>query len=1059
MAPRRQPGSPVEYGQVAAEVEEAYPNYQWTDPMTERVSVSPRPTSVTEGVGTLEERFEGNPYDLPREETATIDQLVSIVTRWAKARAMGREEEAIALEDYLTGGHGFPLSPTLQMQMGIYGEGDPSRAESTYAPARDFLSLTPDERHVFNKAVYNVNSLPTVLLFTVGDADLNQMIREGTAESLRTALDVLTDEEFANFEKEQLDSINLGLYPDLVRVFSNPTMITNLGIFTEKTEVEINDFFDEPGVLGQYAAGDELTSAALIRDSDFGSQTRGQLLFIYKFFQAHPEMSAEDIGGSLIPGEEPGEESELFKDEFEKYLGFLADVDSLAEGGMPRRITDPIMQDLFESLDSDLVREVGKITTSPEWLAGRTSALDQFASVNTVTNGEWSVYLSDVNRETLTGTARENEELLAFVQSNKEEFTKEYAGSGSDLSFREWAVTKLTPGLNMRMVDEQPMNYHEYDKIIDPVIRSMLEGMPSSNAIDARLAIKDLLGGLQGANNITSKKSLLKIYFHKQIRNDWLRTYIATDIIGAHPNGEAINEAIKASGLNVLGVFRGLLSEDVDGVIALDRNSTRTNTQDALFGAFKELSDTVANAIEEPYEGEAMDLERISAYEGVLNPIIAALGIGQIWSRGIKDAYINSIFPASGARLDILQAAEDISEADFGEYAIAYVKDEIGQTFENGEEILDKIQDSYGGDPFAFFKDNDLNSDSIRTRGDLNRRVQDFIVLPDELNVRRDQLIRDQAEFLLEIPEAVQPHVREYLESTIDDLVSEAGISLEDFMKGSPGIRQELRDAGNLVLNALFADDVFRDVMSIGTAKGREQGVGGDGRAPNIIEFLSSNNFSGQTVEQIIETVQDFTLPDPVPGESNERAEARGRIEEFKQRELEDEAIDDFNRQEALKAAGIGEYYEEYAADQERLEEDERLADISREERARQYDFEDPFAKAFEKQANKFLFGAQGRAVAQDVGGLALQEFEDRINVTRDRVETDTGERPSFRQLFSGEFPEVGNIDQYVQREFDVDFFTESARKSRQSRTHAPRVGISQVTTKSRPRLGAVGGR
>ena len=1054
MTPRRQPGSPVEYGQIAAEVGEAYPDYQWTDPYDERTAPLPRPTSVTEGTGGLEERFEQNPYDLPREETATLDQLVSIVTRWAKARAKGREEEAIALESYLTGGHGFPLSGKIQMQMGIKREAA-GGIESSLAPSHDFLSLTTDERHVFNKAVYNVDSVPTVLLFTVGDSDLSQMIREGTAESLRTALDVLTNEEYETFEKEQLDSINLGLYPDLVRVFANPTMITNLGIFTEQVEIEINDFFDEPGVLGQYAAGDELTSAALIRESDFGSQTRGQLMFIYKFFQAHPEMSAEDIGGSLMPGEEPGEESELFKDEFDTYLGFLADVDSLAEGGVPRRITDPIMQELFENLDSDLVREVGKITTSPEWLAGRTSALDQFAPVNTVTNSEWSSYLSDVNREILTGTAKENQELLEFVQVNKEEFTKEYAGSGSDLSFREWAVTKLTPGLHTRMVDEQPMRYHEWDEIIDPVIRSMLAGMPASNAISARLAIKDLLGGLQGANNITSKKSLLKIYFHKQIRNDWLRTYIATDIIGAHPNGEAINEAIKASGLNVLGVFRSLLSEDVDGVIALTMSSTRTDTQDALFGAFKELSDTVANAIEEPYEGEAMDLERINAYEGVLNPIIAELGIGQIWSRDIKDAYINSIFPASGARLDILQAAEDISEADFGEYARAYVKDEIGRTFENGEEILDKIQDSYGGDPFAFFKDNDLNNDSIRTRGDLNRRVQDFIVLPDELDVRRDQLIRDQAGFLLDLPEAVQPHIRDYLESTINDLASEAGVSLEDFMEGSPGIMQELRDAGNLELNALFADDVFRDVMSVNVARGWEE----SGKAPNIIEFLSSNNFSGQTVEQIIETVQDFTLPDPMPGESDDRAEARGRIEEFKQKKEEKKAIEDFYHQEALKAAGIGEYYEEYAADQERLEEDERLADIAREERARQYDFEDPFARAFQQQASKFLFGAQGRAVVQDVGGLALQGFEERLNLTQDRVEGDTEERPSFRELLSGSFPEIGTMDEYVQREFDADFFTEAARKSRQSRTPTPITGVSRRRTQPSIRLGAIGGR
>jgi len=988
---------------------------------------------------TVEERYiPGLVRGLPDPETVTLEQLQDIVVRWAQARAAGREEAGI-LGDYLT-------SPVLA----------PSLSGVEFFK---FSGLTYEESIEFNASLRRVDDIPAIALLK--DADLKALIRDGNAEDMRTLLDELSDEEFDTFEKEQLDSINLGLYPDLLRVFSNPTMITNLGIFTKDAELDINDFFDDPGVLGQYAAGDELTSAALIRDSDFGSQTRGQLLFVYKFFQAHPEMSAEDVGSVLRPDEEPGEEAELFKDEFEKYLGFLADVDSLAEGGLTRRVQDEAMQQLFESLDSELVRDVGKITTSQRWLEGRTSALDQFGPVNGVTAGEWSSYISDVTREILTGTARENEELLDFIRSHREELTKEYAGSGSDLAFRDWAVTELTPGLHTRMVDEQEIEYVTHDKIIDPVISSLLRGMPASNAHAARLAIKDLLIGFKGADEILKKSDLIKIHFHKGIRNNWLRTYIATDIIGAHPNGESINEAIKASGLNVLEVFRSLLSEDVDGVIPLDKNSTRTNTQEVLFEAFKQLSDTVANAIEEPYEGEAIDLERINAYESVLNPIIADLGVGQVWSRGIKDAYIDSIFPASGARLDILEVAENISEAGFGEYARAYVKDEIGRTFDNWEEILDKIQDSYGGDPFAFFKANDLNNDSIRTRGDLNRKVQDFIVLPVDLNVRRDQLIRDQAEFLLDLPEAIQPEIRGYLEAEIGELAARAGVSLEDFMEENY-VRDELRAAGNLALNALFADDVFQDVMSIGIAKGwRKYGTNaaGDDRAPNIIEFLSSNDFGGQTVEQIIETVQDSTLGDPVPGESDERAEARGRIQEFKQKKAEDEALADYVHQENLKAAGLGEYRDEYLADQERLEEDERLADIAREERARQYDFEDPFARAFQQQANKFLFGAQGRAVAQDIGGLALQGFEEQLNLIRDRVEKDTEERPSFRELLSGSFPEIGTMDKYVQREFDADFFTEAARRSRQSRTPAPRIGVGQITTKSRSRLGAIGGR
>jgi len=1048
--------NPAAYGQMQAEVREAYPDYEWEDPSEERAShFFKRPTSVTEGVGSLEERYEQNPYDLPRQETANIDELIAIVERWARARAMGREDEADALEYYLTGGHGFPLSGKARMQIaGAREQGPGAMLEPSYAPSHDFSSLSKLEKIQFNRAVYNIDDVPTFLLLNPGDADLSQLLREGTADDIRAEIENLSEEDFATFEKEQLDTIDTGLYPDLLQIFSNTDLVTSLGIFTEKAEVEVDDFFDEPGALGQYASLNELETIEVLRESeDVELTTRSALFFIYKFFQAHPEMSAEDVSiASLIPGEELPETSALFLREYEEFLGFVVDMDSLSEGGILRRQSDPAVKRLFEGLESDLVRQVGKIVTTPEWLAGPLSALDEFAPINTVTQSQWGSYLSDVNRELVGGTGEENQDLLDFIQSKQNEYTEEYAKSGSDLSFREWAANELTPELHTRMADEQEISYQGYDEIIDPIIRSMLGGMPSSNALDARLLIKDMLIGLRGANNVLKKSDLLKNFFHKEIRNNWLRTYIATDIIGAHPNGNSINEAIKASGLDIVGVFRSLLEEDIDGVIALNQTSTRFETQDALFGALKVLSSDVESAIEEPYEGEAMNLERISAFEGVLNPIITELGIGQVWARGIKDAYIDSILPEGAPRLDILDIASKIADSDFKEYAIAHVKDRIEREFnpEYSEALLERIEDTYQGDPFKFFAANELNNDSIRTIGDLDRRSQAFVTLPDELDLQMDRIISSSAGFLPDLPDTTQPDVRVLLKGRMRELAAQAGLSLEDYVEDrafTVDLEAEFRESTEVYLSRLFPDEMMQDIIAI-NAEG------------SMIEFFSDNPFSGQTIEEITEAVRDFELDDPIPGESDYYAERRASIEDLRRKEEEDEFIEEQARIRALRDAEAMLTDEEYEADQARIEEDKRLADLAREERARRYDFEDPFSRAFERQANKFLFGPQGRAVAQDVGGLALQEFEERLNVTRDRVETDTGERPSFRQLFSGEFPEVGSIDQYVQREFDVDFFTESARKSRQSRTPAPRIGVGRRTNQATtPRLGAIGGR
>ena len=227
---------PATYGQMQAEEREAYPDYEWEDPREERAShFFKRPTSVTEGVGSLEERYEQNPYDLPRQETANIDELIAIVERWARARAMGREDEADALEYYLTGGHGFPLSGKARMQIaGARERGPGAIIEPSFAPSHDFSSLSELEKIQFNRAVYNIDDVPTFLLLNPGDADLSQLLREGTADDIRAEIESLSDEDFATFEKEQLDTIDTGLYPDLLQIFSNTDLVTSLGILQKK---------------------------------------------------------------------------------------------------------------------------------------------------------------------------------------------------------------------------------------------------------------------------------------------------------------------------------------------------------------------------------------------------------------------------------------------------------------------------------------------------------------------------------------------------------------------------------------------------------------------------------------------------------------------------------------------------------------------------------------------------------------------------------------------------------------------------------------------------------
>ena len=906
----------------------------------------------------------------------------------------------------------------------------------------EFLGLDEKGREAIKGAIAN----PITLLTHPADdpifADVNPQIVRNLASSMsgteiRAALDELSDEEFATLEKEQMQDLSTGFYADLLEALTNEEVITAFGIFSADEEEDIEDFFDEPGVLLDFASTRQEKPQTLLTEADLDKTTRSGLMFTYKFFQAH---------GHELDADSVLEENSLFDELYTSYVAFLDDVYTLPT----QRQNSPEIQQLLKGLRDPLVREVAEITTSTDWLNGRVSVLDELAPINDVSRLEFSRFIGEVGRildSDFTSTAANSE----FAASKQAEFTARYQASGTDQAFEDWAAFNLLPVIVDERLDELPLDMNGFDSEVDPIISDLLRGMPMMYSLPARGMIKDMLFLLAQADNITHKSQLVLRHFSKEDRASWLETYIATDIIGGHPNAELINEAVSAAGLNLTDVFRSLLevdSAESPDAIALDFNASRKTTLDSFLAVLTEMSPEVASAVAQPSDADAVALEQINAFESTLNPMLADLGIMQVWGRRIKDAYIDTVYPVGADRAGVLVVAQNLQQTSFAAFARQYVKDAIGREWVGGEKILEAIQDKYNGDPFEFFSLSGVSSKNVKTLGELNRLSDKFV--PDEaaISLQLDQLIRDQAGFYSAIPDVAQPDMRSVLEGRVSELASKAGVSLEDFIQNISSteidLEAEFKAAGETFLNTLFPDEMMQDIVSI-NAEG------------SIIDFFSNNQFGGQTIDEIVESVQDFELSDPFPGESDAKAEARERYGEAKQKEREDEEIEERARQDALRDARRPDTFDE---DQVRLAEDKRLADIAREERARQYDFEDPFARAFEKQANRFLFGAQGRAVAQDVGGLALQEFEKRINVTRDRVETDTGERPSFRQLFSGEFPEVGNIDQYVQREFDVDFFTESARRSRQSRTQAPRIGVSRRTNQpTTPRLGAIGGR
>ena len=509
----------------------------------------------------------------------------------------------------------------------------------------EYLGLDEEGREALKDAIAN----PIIFLTTPADdpifAGVSPQIVQNLAASMsgteiRAALDELSDEEFAAFEEAQVQDLSTGFYADLLEALSNEEVITAFGIFSADEEEDIEDFFDEPGVLLEFASTRQEKPQTLLTEADLDKTTRSGLMFTYKFFQAH---------GQELDADSVLEENSLFDELYTSYVAFLDDVYTLPT----QRQNSPEMQQLIKGLSDPLVREVALITTSTDWLNGRVSVLDELAPINDVSRLEFARFIGEVGRildSDFTATA----ENADFAASKQEEFTERYQSSGTDQAFEDWAAFHLIPVIVDERLDEIPLDpTGAWDPVVDPIISDLLRGMPMVHSLPARGMMKDMLFLLALGDNITHKSQLMLRHFSKEDRASWLETYIATDIIGGHPNSELINEAVAAAGLNLTDVFRSLLEVDPTEspeAVALDFNASRKTTLDSFLAVLTEMSPEVASAIVQPYEESAIALEQINAFESTLNPMLADLGIMQVWGRRIKDAYIETVFPVGADR-------------------------------------------------------------------------------------------------------------------------------------------------------------------------------------------------------------------------------------------------------------------------------------------------------------------------------------------------------------------------------------------------------------------------
>ena len=910
---------------------------------------------------------------------------------------------------------------------------------------------------------------------------------------------------------------------NLLEILGSPFLLTEFGIvnFEYPDDAEINSVMDydllnndkvfstEGGFL-PFVLPDENAAANMISslkplqqfiDESGNVQEipapRSDLMFLYKWIQAFPDIDPLEVATS---------------DEYQEAFSLFGVLSAEVDQTLP--INNKINQDLIKSVfdDSDIsaadktfVRSVFDITTTPSFLDS-TQIYNGVGSTNVITSvgtDEYNVWINGASAVIDGPDAMEFR--AADYLSRTEVYKDAYLKAKTSLSFADWADQNITTeeievGLSNTMgvgtYDPTTGGQALRDLVFTPVVDALVRGMPSHIQVGARKHLFDTIRlrfeqSYAGFGEEGAKERWLNEVWTPDKRKSAMQTYFYEGII-QDPN---VINGIADAGIDIVDFVRNMITQEADPGQAgeLFEGVSEDSTEREFYNALLKNLETTGLVPSDVFRTASFDEQqrKIRAdYTKLLKPHINALKIPDLFHLGIIDDYIKRSFTDNMSPEDQLKTLESTVNNDFDGIALLFIKD-VFTNFASGDRILKKINEEYGGNAMEYILDNGLSTTSDGVQHSflsLESAAQDTILTMED-DVKAEQELLGSLTSLADMmpPEAITDatnFILQYARSAAQrrgmdfaDYVKQAVGEFTSYVSGEAEVAPysgEITAQIELFLNEqygdLFTDDYLENLVAA-------SGFG------SKTEFFEAHKdlFTG-TRTDIKTALEDFELMDVAPGEDAAQAAARAAVAESKAKLAADEqykeALDDVQkgelelrearlqedkeREERAAKVREGEFdlrergLEENQATQER---DFELAEIRRQEAERQAHLVDPFEQAFRTQASRFLFGPRGREVASYAFGDAFTSFEERINVTRDRF--NESDAPTYAQLFSGEFPEVGgSVDDYVGREFDAGFFSEAARKERQSRTPAARGGVARQSRNPLSSvLGARGGR
>src|SRR3990167_1495213 len=550
-------------------------------------------------------------------------------------------------------------------------------------------------------------------------------------------------------------------------------------------------------------------------------------------------------------------------------------------------------QQAIEQGESDLALQIAQ--DAPAWAQTTISMTSDPAAINRVitptlpprgelTDDVWNTWLSEA---TLAGV---DEKFIDWLEKHRNGIEARFleSGQGEPLDY----LDNNLDGFVDWFTREQPIETRGRDSVVDPLIDAMVRGLPVEIASEIRGELKRQLLLRQGESG-EGDKTRVWTDVPQRLKDSLVNDAIAVNILGGHPQYEAIMEYLRVSGVSLSAALRGLATQRrqslcESGEILEDLGPAVVDGMSAseilplLLGQLEQFAPGILQIASTPTKTakgtpQPADPTQAQLFGQYFNPWMRELGVPLHLRARMEQSFINTFFATDDpTQMSLQSVATRLGNTDIPAFMRQVATDYIEGI--GGDDALSVLNSDYNGDPFKFFANTGMQG--VLTDGEFARRLQTV------LDERIAKQVKPQDTVLKLIQTNVFGKAFGSLPADLQKQLASVGTTAAEMFAVGEGV--DLKDtltmdpfgpnALGAIRNAIGIE--LRDLLS-STAEGRKLvqlariNEGGD-----IITFLGKHigPLGGRSLDEMVKLLAKGAPKEVQPGESEDAAAARREI-------------------------------------------------------------------------------------------------------------------------------------------------------------------------------------